>query len=141
MKISFDDWVTSGDVVVLPHNQYTIAEVISAEYVIGSWEIDFIDTKGHRHFWQQFYDGGTLLQYHTGKGVKVKKVSVEHLKDAGCDNGNYPECTILLDNGYVIHDVTCRCGCGCSGMARLPEVGQRFKSIEHVKKFMNGKEV
>ena len=50
-----------------------------------------------------------------------------------CTGGDYPQYEATLENGVVVHGVTCRCGAGCSGTERLPQVGEVvYYDIVHV---------
>ena len=71
--------------------------------------------------------------------VKILKVEVQDLEDAGCDNGNYPEYRMTIDiDGKIDHieGNTCRCHHGCSGTDALPEVGQEFEDVSDLIGFM-----
>lgn len=48
----------------------------------------------------------------------MEKVYVENLKNAGCNNGNYPKYEIRTGDRVVKSGITCRCGAGCMGTDR-----------------------
>jgi hypothetical protein len=61
------------------------------------------------------------------KVIKVEYNITDMDKDAiGCNNGNYPWYAVTLENGTVIEGLTCRCGNGCSGTDRLPNIGDEW---------------
>lgn len=64
--------------------------------------------------------------------IKIRRIEVEDLENAGCNNGNYPEYTVYFDNGEKYNGVTCRCGAGCSGMDRICKLrnGMDFESMD-----------
>ena len=67
--------------------------------------------------------------------MKVKEIIIEELENAGCNNGNYPLFTVVFDNGQTAEGRTCRCGCGCSGMDQLPEIGQWFETLDDFRSY------
>ena len=69
--------------------------------------------------------------------MKVIHIEIEDLPNAGCNNGNYPEYTIVFDTGLRVQGITCRCGNGCSGTDRIPDLGQFFASIDALDSFLN----
>lgn len=70
--------------------------------------------------------------------MKIIKIKVEEMNNAGCTNGNYPEYTVCFDNGEKYTGVTCRCGSGCSGTdcIRNIKVGMEFDFIGDYEKFI-----
>ena len=67
--------------------------------------------------------------------VKIEKVIVESLENAGCNNGNYPNYTVLFINEDTkrvekFEGMTCRCGNGCSETDRLPREGMEFYNMK-----------
>lgn len=66
--------------------------------------------------------------------IKIKNIFVEDLDNAGCNNGNYPDVAIELDNGEKLEAVTCRCGNGCSNTANINavEIGDCFDSVDEL---------
>ena len=61
--------------------------------------------------------------------MKVIKIEFEQMDNAGCNNGNYPEYTVSFDDGTGYTGITCRCGRGCHGLDRIPEINQVFMNI------------
>ena len=57
----------------------------------------------------------------------IKNIEIEQLVNAGCNNGNYPQMEIHLSNGDIVPSMTCRCGNGCSGTDRVPEIGESWE--------------
>lgn len=51
-------------------------------------------------------------------------------KNVGCNNGVLDDVDVFFNSGEVRSLKTCRCGKGCNGADRLPEIGQKFKSME-----------
>lgn len=50
-------------------------------------------------------------------------LAVDHLDNAGCNNGNYPSYEIVDSNGNVVGGgITCRCGRGCSNTDDVSEL-------------------
>lgn len=68
--------------------------------------------------------------------MTIIKINYEQMKNVGCNNGNYPETEIIMNNGKKYIGQTCRCGNGCSGTWRDPMVGQYFKNEEDLFKFL-----
>lgn len=46
--------------------------------------------------------------------VTIKDIKIENLKNAGCNNGNYPAVVITLSSGETLEGNTCGCGRGCA---------------------------
>lgn len=71
---------------------------------------------------------------------KIKRIEVEELENEGCNNGNYPECTIEFEDGTDYVGYTCRCGNGCSGTLNINAVniGDEFESIEALEEVLEG---
>ena len=67
MTIKFDNWAEKGDIVIFPDYQFVIDEIIHCEYNWAGWHIEYIDYNGHHRTWNQYRDGGALIQYHTKK--------------------------------------------------------------------------
>ena len=61
--------------------------------------------------------------------MKVTKVEIEPMENAGCNNGNYPTVTVTFSDGEEYSAFTCRCHKGCSGTIRVPKVGMKFNDI------------
>ena len=70
--------------------------------------------------------------------LKVKSIRVEELYNGGCNNGNYPRYTIILDNDLQVMGMTCNCSRGCSNTDRLPSEGAVFKSEQDLRKYLEG---
>ena len=70
--------------------------------------------------------------------MKVTNIIIEELKNAGCNNGQYPEYTVTFDTGETYSGITCNCGNGCSGTDRLPKIGQQFQSYEDWREYAEG---
>lgn len=72
--------------------------------------------------------------------LKVLNIEVEDLPNAGCNNGNYPEFTLIYsDNGHIdsLTGITCGCGCGCSNTCRLPKIGEKFANKAELDDYLN----
>jgi len=50
--------------------------------------------------------------------------------NVGCNNGVLDDVDVIFNSGEIRSLRTCRCGKGCNGSDRLPEIGQEFKSME-----------
>lgn len=59
--------------------------------------------------------------------VKVISIIVDDIENRGCNNGNYPGCTIYTNVGKF-HGKTCACQRGCSNTWCLPAKGEEFES-------------
>lgn len=70
--------------------------------------------------------------------MKIIRIEVEELENAGCNNGNYPEYVAYFDNGEKYTGVTCRCGAGCSGTDCIRDlvIGMEFDSIEDFEEYV-----
>ena len=70
--------------------------------------------------------------------LKIIRIEVEEIENAGCNNGNYPGYTVYFDNGEKYTGVTCRCGAGCNGTDSICdlEIGMEFDSIEDFEEFI-----
>lgn len=72
--------------------------------------------------------------------MKIKNVFIHSDRESGCNNGNYPECEIVTDDGRIYKGITCACGRGCSGTDRVPEIGDEFGSEQDLFLFMRKEE-
>lgn len=70
--------------------------------------------------------------------LKITKIEVETLENAGCNNGNYPEYTLYFENGKTYTGITCRCHAGCSGTDNIRniKVGMEFADFEEIDEFV-----
>ena len=64
--------------------------------------------------------------------IKIKKIEIEALENAGCNNGNFPSVEITFDNGKTYHDITCRCHRGCANTLCVENFneGDEFQDYE-----------
>ena len=64
--------------------------------------------------------------------IKIKKIEIEALENAGCNNGNCPSVEITFDNGKFYHDITCRCHRGCANTLCVENFvdGDEFQDYE-----------
>lgn len=72
--------------------------------------------------------------------VTVKKVEFVCVPNAGCNNGVPQPYRLTLDvdgRTETCSGETCRCGSGCHGLDRLPEVGTVFDSISEFLDFLD----
>lgn len=53
------------------------------------------------------------------KRIKLHNFELEAMENMGCNNGNYPSWTGEDEQGNKMAGITCRCGCGCSGLDRI----------------------
>lgn len=72
--------------------------------------------------------------------IKIKHIEIEDLENEGCNNGNYPECTITFEYGTEYVGYTYRCGNGCSGTLNINAVniGDEFESIKALEEVLEG---
>jgi hypothetical protein len=56
------------------------------------------------------------------KKTRIINITIEHLDEAGCNNGNYPAWEGTLPDGTKTGGVTCRCMGGCSNTDRFEDV-------------------
>ena len=66
--------------------------------------------------------------------IEVKELRFEEVMDPGCNNGNWQPATVITfdSDEKVVREhqiITCRCGKGCSGTDRCPDVGMTFKNL------------
>ena len=79
--------------------------------------------------------------------MRVKHVTIEHLENPGCNNGNYPRVIFGFD-GRWYKGLTCGCGRGCANTWNVDGIEEwDFKDeselmlfLEHDYDFMTGKE-
>ena len=70
--------------------------------------------------------------------MKIVKIDIEQLENAGCSNGNYPKYTIFMDNGFKAHGRTCNCGRGCSGQDITPSIHAEFEDMIELTNYLVG---
>ena len=68
--------------------------------------------------------------------IKVLNISVEEIKNAACNDVNYPYAVIELSNGKTLRGCTCGCRCGCDNTWRLPFIGAQFDSMDNLYRFL-----
>lgn len=62
--------------------------------------------------------------------MTIKEINIFANPDAGCGNGKYHECEIVMDDTTIFRVPTCACMRGCSGTANVDalKVGDVFNS-------------
>lgn len=53
-----------GDKIACMGEVVTIDKVLFADYCMGTWDVEFIDTDGNYRHWKQYFDGGQLIMKH-----------------------------------------------------------------------------
>ena len=69
--------------------------------------------------------------------LTVINIQFKYPDNAGCNNGNYGDFTLMLDNNMIIKGDCCACLNGCSNTERPPSVGMTFKDEKDLFNYMN----
>lgn len=93
------------------------------DYVIDPVKNDALDVDQYN---DQFFkdEAESFIKEHNEKVRRMKMIKVydivwDKADKVGCTNGNYMPATLVLSDGSRMHIEVCRCGCGCSGTARI----------------------
>ena len=65
-----------GDFVHFCGHTYQIGELLFSDWC-GTWSIEFLDTNGRYHHWNEYYDKGELIP----AGVATKKRRINRFGD------------------------------------------------------------
>lgn len=62
--------------------------------------------------------------------MKIKEINIWANPEAGCDNGKYHDCEIVMDDTTIYRVPTCACMCGCANTAKIIDlkIGDEFNS-------------
>lgn len=69
--------------------------------------------------------------------IVVSKIDIAQKSTAGCNNGILKSAIVTFNTGEDALLYTCRCGKGCNGADRLPEIGDTFKDLDDFWIFAN----
>ncbi len=72
--------------------------------------------------------------------LTVKDCVLHGGENIGCNNGNLQNYTLYFEEGGTFSGTTCRCGNGCHGADRVPEMGMKFQTMEDLKNYIWGED-
>lgn len=66
--------------------------------------------------------------------MKIKEINIFSNPEAGCNNGKYHDCEIVMDDTMIYRVPTCACMCGCSNTAKIRaiKVGDVFNTEDEL---------
>lgn len=66
--------------------------------------------------------------------MRIKEINFLFNPQAGCNNGQFHDCEIVMDDTTIFRVPTCACGCGCFGTAKVIglKVGDEFNSEDEL---------
>lgn len=66
--------------------------------------------------------------------MEIKEINIYGNPQAGCGNGKYHDCEIVMDDTTIFRVPTCACMCGCFETAKVIDlkVGDEFDSEDEL---------